>query len=116
MMGLLPRHIGTPTPPFQDLKKKSWHSQQSEPTSEGLLCRSTEEFLLGMGLTGKGDLLLFGWAQKDILIRGLCHSLALLGAQHHDLLLSYTIITTHTVQHVCPLSGKCCSYNMNLLI
>lgn len=41
---------GTPTPPFQDLKKIL-----ARPTvraaSEGLLCRSTEEFLLGMGLT-----------------------------------------------------------------
>lgn len=71
---------GTPTPPFQDLKKFL-----AQPTvraaSEGLLCRSTEEILLGMGLT-EGSLLLFGCAQKDILIRGLCHSLALLGAQH----------------------------------
>lgn len=41
---------GTPTPPFQGLKKIL-----ARPTvraaSECLLCRSTEEFLLGMGLT-----------------------------------------------------------------
>ena len=41
---------GTPTPPFQDLKKIL-----ARPTvraaSECLLCRSTGELLLGMGLT-----------------------------------------------------------------
>ena len=39
---------GTPTPPFQDLKK-SWHSQQSA-VSTCILCWSPEEFLLGMRL------------------------------------------------------------------
>lgn len=90
---------GTLTPPFQDLKKTSAWSP-ARAALECLLCSSTA-VSLGQEMESHDNLLSLGCSQKNILVPGLCHALALLGAQHpwyigiHVILLPLIIIVSN---------------------